>query len=57
MKKNIKINNIWEKLIKENRCTQCGKKLTMTIDPMTGKESSYLFQCKKCMPNVIISVG
>ena len=47
----------WKKCIEQKRCTNCGKKLTMAIDEITGKKSPYLFQCKKCMPKFIICVG
>jgi len=47
----------WKKCIEQRRCTQCGKKLTHAVDSMTGKKSPYLFECKKCMPNIVISIG
>lgn len=46
------------KLIKELRCTRCGEKLTpYKKDPKTKKVNPHSWQCLKCAPNLVLSVG
>jgi len=39
------------------RCLNCGRKMKIVKDPITGKDSIYLWKCK-CMPkDVYLSIG
>jgi len=44
------------KLHKQKRCINCGRKLIEVEDPIKKKKTGYSFKCK-CSPNMIISIG
>jgi len=40
---------------KHRICFNCGKKMTMGIDTISGKPSEYIWVCK-CMPNLRLMI-
>lgn len=55
-KENIKELNKGMELIKQNRCTKCGKKLKQVVDPIAKKKTGYLWYCE-CSPKIFLSKG
>lgn len=52
------LRQVYERAIQEPpRCESCKKPMTPAYDVVAHEYSDYLWSCKKCAPNMILSIG